>query len=250
MKKILKNKKLIAIFSVILTLLIIFIILSKSTNVFSKNRKLPIYCVDKDSKEIAISFDCAWGVQYTDKLLKIMQEEGVKCTFFAVEFWTMKYPEYVKKIDECGHEIGTHSKTHPHMSKLDKSTIIKELESSKLAIEKITGKKVKVFRPPFGDYNDLLIETCEELKLYPIQWDVDSLDWKDLSANEIKERVLKRVKNGSIVLFHNNGLHTSEALRDIIVTLKNEGYTFKTVYDLIYKDNYTIDSNGKQKSYV
>lgn len=237
---------------IIVSLIVVFtIVLSvctcgKSTTAFNKKRKLPIYSVQTDKKEIAISFDCAWGVDYTDELLSIMNKEGVKCTFFMVKFWVDKYPEYVKKIDDNNHEIGSHSTTHPYMSKLSKVDIERELTCSIDAIKSITHKEVKVFRPPYGDYNDLLIETCEELKVYPIQWDVDSLDWKNLSKEEICSRVLKRVKAGSIVLFHNNGLHTAEALPIIIKELKNKGYVFKTIGELIYKENYYIDSNGKQ----
>ena len=117
-----------------------------------------------------------------------------------------------------------------------------------MAIEKITGEKVKVFRPPYGDYDDLLIDLAYELGLYTIQWDVDSLDWKNLSAKEIYNRVVPKVKNGSIVLFHNNGLHTAEALPMIIDALKKAGYEFVKIYDLIYKDNFTIDVTGKQIS--
>ena len=172
---------------------------------------------------------------------------GVVCTFFCVEFWTEKYPEYVKKISDAGHDIGTHSATHPYMSKLDKQTVIKELTTSSEAIEKITGKEVKVFRPPYGDYNDNLISTARELGLYTIQWDVDSLDWKNLSAKEIYNRVVPKVQNGSIVLFHNNGLHTADALGDIIDALLKDGYEFVTIYDLIYKDNFVMDANGRQQ---
>ena len=209
-------------------------------------RKLPIYYVKTEEKKIAISFDCAWGVDYTDKLLEIMEEEDVKCTFFAVEFWSKKYPEYLKKIAEAGHEIGTHSATHPYMSKLDKNAIVKELTTSKEIIEKTTGKKVQLFRPPYGDYDDLLIDTATELGLYTIQWSVDSLDWKDLSANEIKSRVVSRVQNGSIVLFHNQGLHTHEALSGIIKELKAKGFTFVPIGELIYRDNYTMGADGAQ----
>lgn len=209
-------------------------------------RSLPIYRVQTEQKKIAISFDCAWGVDYTDKLLEIMQSEDVKCTFFTVEFWTVKYPDYVKKISDAGHEIGTHSATHPYMSKLDKTAIVKELTSSSKAIEDITGKKVEVFRPPYGDYNDLLIETAKELGLYTIQWDVDSLDWKNLSASEITKRVVSKVKNGSIVLFHNQGLHTAEALGGIIKTLKAKGYSFVPIGELIYRDNYKMGADGSQ----
>ncbi len=212
-------------------------------------RKLPIYSVQTEEKKIAISFDCAWGVDYTDTLLSVMESENVKCTFFMVEFWTEKYPEYVKKISDAGHEIGTHSATHPHMSKLSAAAIKKELEESSAAIEKITGKKVELFRPPFGEYSDAVIETAESLGLYSIQWSVDSLDWKDLSAGEIKERVVSRVQNGSIVLFHNQGLHTAEALPEIIRELKARGYEFVPIGELIYRDNYHILPDGAQAAY-
>ncbi len=216
-----------------------------SVGVFAK-KQVPIYSVQTESKKIAISFDCAWGVDYTDKLLSVMQEKGVKCTFFCVEFWTKKHPDYIKKIFDAGHEVGTHSATHPYMSKLNEENIVKELSSSCQAIEEITGEKVKCFRPPYGDYNDRLLTVCNSLSLYPIQWSVDSLDWKDLSAKQIYDRVVGKVTNGAIVLFHNQGLHTHEALADIIDALKEKGYEFTTIYDLIYKDNYIIDGTGKQ----
>ncbi len=221
---------------------------SGASDVISGNveRKLPIYRVKTDEKKIAISFDCAWGTDYTDTLLSVMEKENVKSTFFMVEFWTVKHGDYVKKIVEHGHEIGTHSKTHPEMSKLDRSAIESELKSSSLAIENITGKKVELFRAPFGDYDDLLIETAKDLGLFTIQWDVDSLDWKDLSASEITERVVKNAKEGSIVLFHNQGKHTAEALPGIIAKLKDKGFTFVSIGELIYRDNYKILPNGEQ----
>ena len=199
-----------------------------------------------EEKKVAISFDCAWGVDYTDKLLDIMEKNDVRCTFFAVEFWVKKHPDYVKKIIEAGHELGTHSRTHPYMSSLSKEQIVDELTTSKEAIEAITGQKVTLFRPPYGDYNNLLIDTCKELTLYPIQWDVDSLDWKNLSATEIALRVVNGVKSGSIILCHNNGLHTADSLPLIFSTLKNRGYDFVPISELIYTDNYYIDHNGRQ----
>lgn len=247
---VLTKKKIIMAFSLFLMGIGCLIALSKTGayNVFFgfSVRELPIYRVEREDNKIAISFDCAWGTDYTDKLLEIMEENDVKCTFFAVEFWTKKNPDYIKKISDYGHEIGTHSATHPYMSKLDKQTIIKELSSSTCAIEQITGKKVEVFRAPYGDYNDRLIKTARELNLYTIQWDVDSLDWKDLSAKQICERVVNRVKSGSIVLFHNQGLHTAEALPVIITELKAKGYEFVSIGELIYKDNYQMRTDGSQ----
>ena len=214
----------------------------------SSTRSLPIYSVDTKEKKIAISFDCAWGVDHTQQLLDVMEQNDVRCTFFAVQFWVEKYPEYVEKIVEAGHEMGTHSRTHSYMSKLTETEIKDELSTSRAAIEKITGKKVTLFRPPYGDYNNLLIDTCAELGLYPIQWDVDSLDWKNLSGSEIAMRIINGAKNGSIILCHNNGLHTAESLPIIFSTLKNRGFEFVPISELIYTENYTIDSTGKQKA--
>ena len=170
----------------------------------------------------------------------------MKCTFFAVEFWVEKYPEYAEKIVNAGHELGTHSRTHSYMSKLSKEQIIDELKTSANAIEKATGQKTNLFRAPYGDYDNLLIDTAKELGFYTVQWDVDSLDWKNLSANEIALRIINGAKNGSIILCHNNGLHTAEALPMIFSTLKNKGYEFVPIGELIYKENYQIDANGKQ----
>ena len=163
-----------------------------------------------------------------------------------VEFWAEKYPDYVKKIDGAGHEIGTHSSTHSYMSKQNSEEIKLELSSSSEAIKSVTGKDVNLFRPPYGDYDDELIKTASEQGYYSIQWDCDSLDWKDLSASDIAMRVINSVKNGSIILMHNNGLHTAEAVPIILETLKNRGYTFVPIGELIYKDNYTIDGTGRQ----
>ncbi len=209
-------------------------------------RKLPIYYVKTEEKKIAVTFDCAWGTDYTDKLLAVMKTEKIKCTFFTVEFWAKKHSDYLKKIDAEGHEIGTHSATHPYMSKLDRTAIERELKSSSEAIENVIDKKVTLFRPPYGDYDDLLIETAEQLGLYTVQWSVDSLDWKDLSASQITDRVLNRLTNGCIILCHNQGLHTAEALPDIIKGAKARGYEFVTVGELIYKENYRMAPDGAQ----
>ncbi len=213
---------------------------------WSGARSLPIYCVDRSDNKVALSFDCAWGVDSTDKILETLASERVHATFFTVQFWAEKYPEYLKKVADGGHEVGTHSATHSYMSRLSETEIRAELETSSAAITKITQKSVELFRPPYGDYDDLLIDTANAMGLYPIQWDVDSLDWKDLSASDIASRITSRAKSGSIILMHNNGLHTAEALPLVIDTLRANGFEFVTIGELIYRENYTIDATGKQ----
>lgn len=212
------------------------------------NRPLPIYCVEKAEKEIAITFDSAWGNEDLDEILKVLKEYNCPATFFVVGDFIDKYPDSVKAMYQNGHEIANHSDNHAHYSKLSKEEMIKDMDNCDAKIKKITGKDNKMFRPPYGEYTDLSVTTCQETGRYSIQWSVDSLDWKGLTPNEMEQRILKKTENGSIILLHNGAKHTAKALPQILNSLKNQGYTFKTVSDLIYKDNYTIDHTGKQKS--
>ena len=209
-------------------------------------RKIPIYNVKTDEKVVAISFDAAWGADKTERIMEILKEYNANATFFLVGFWVENYPEITKKIAENGFEIGTHSNTHPDMAKLDANQIKLELETSVKIIEETTSKKVELFRPPYGSYNNTLIETCESLNLTTIQWDVDSLDWKGISAVDITTRILNKVFNGSIILCHNNSDHILEALPMVLDRLQKRGYTIKCIGDIIYKDNFTINHMGTQ----
>ncbi len=209
-------------------------------------RKVPIYNVDTNEKQVAISFDAAWGADKTQEIIEILDEFDAKATFFLVGFWVDDYPEMVKAIDEAGLEIGTHSNTHPDMIKLDKATMKNELETCIGKIKAITSKDVKLFRAPFGSYNNDLLDVASGLGLKTIQWDVDSLDWKGLSANEICQRIMSRVKNGSIILMHNNSDHVLDGLRLVLNRLKVAGYKVTAISDLVYESDYTIDRNGVQ----
>lgn len=144
----------------------------------NSERLLPIYCVETEKPQVAISFDAAWGADDTDTLLQILEENDVKTTFFMCGYWVDKYPEEVKKIAEAGHDLGNHSATHPHMSQLSKEQIKEELITTGNKIEELTGVKSELFRPPFGEYTNDVISTAEECGYYTIQWDVEGLDTK------------------------------------------------------------------------
>ena len=211
------------------------------------NRKVPVYYVQTEEKRVAISFDAAWGADKTEEIMEILQEYGCNATFFLVGFWTDKYGDIVKKIDENGFEIGTHSNTHPDMTNLSQDQIKLELEASIKLITDITGKEVKFFRAPYGAYNNTLLDTAQSMGLTTIQWDVDTLDWKGLSGEEICTRVLSNVRPGSIILCHNNSDHILEALPLILDRLIKQGYTVGAVGDVVLTENYEIDRNGMQK---
>jgi len=216
-------------------------------SVMNKDRQLPIYCVETDEKMVAISFDAAWGDQYTSDILDILDRYNVKTTFFLVGFWVDKYPDMVRKIKERGHDVGNHSSTHPHMSKLSVEQIDQELNSTGNKIKEITGESPFLFRPPFGDYNNRLIETAANNGYYTIQWDVDSLDWKELGTQPVVDRVTRNVKKGSIVLFHNNAKYVLEYLPLVLERLQKEGYQIVPISQLIIRENYVIDHTGMQK---
>ena len=210
-------------------------------------RLLPIYAVDTTEKEVAISFDAAWGAEKTPLILDILDRYEVKTTFFLVGFWIDDHPDTLVDIAGRGHEIGNHTATHPHLNSLDKGAIKEELASVHEQIKAATGQTPILFRPPFGEYSNKVVEASQELGYYAIQWSVDSLDWKDLSAEAIYRRVIDNIHPGAIVLFHNNATNTPEALPRILETLKAQGYQVVPVSRLIYRSDYYIDHRGFQK---
>lgn len=211
-------------------------------------KKLPIYCVETDKKVCALSFDAAWGAEDTDTLIEILDKYNAKATFFVVGEWVDKYPEEVKKLHKAGHDVMNHSNTHKYMTKIDNATLVNEVEKCSDKIEKLLGVRPTLFRAPYGDYNSEVISKLLSMGYHTIQWDVDSLDWKEVTISDIYNKVISNVKNGSIILFHNAAKNTPEALPKILEKLKNDGYSFVKISDMIYKEDYYIDNSGMQIS--
>ncbi|MCI8423487.1 MAG: polysaccharide deacetylase family protein [Lawsonibacter sp.] len=209
-------------------------------------RQLPIYCVQRDQKLVSISFDAAWGNEDTQQLIDILDQFQVKATFFVVGEWVDKYPESVKALHDAGHEVMNHSNTHAHYPQLSSEEVVADLNACNDKIESVTGVRPTLVRLPYGDYDDSSVNAVRSIGMEPIQWDVDSLDWKDLEAPEIVKRVTGKVQPGSIVLFHNAALHTPEALPTILQTLLQEGYTFVPISQILLTGSCTIDHTGRQ----
>ena len=207
---------------------------------------LPIYSVQTSEKKAAITFDCAWGADDIDSILGTLQKENVKVTFFMVGEWIKKYPGKVKSISKHGHDVANHSDTHSYLTQLSYDKVKKEIGKTNSDIFNLTGKKCTLFRAPYGDYNDKVVKAAAEEGQFTIQWDVDSLDWKDLDTQAICARIMSKVNNGSIILLHNDTKYTKDALPKIIKGLKEKGYTLVPVSELIYKENYKIDYQGRQ----
>lgn len=218
------------------------------TTVSNSLRKLPIYSVDTDKKKIAITFDAAWSAEDTDELIEILKNHNAKATIFAVGDWVEKNLEAVKKFHKSGHEMANHSDTHAAFSKISREEIKQEIINCNKKIKAITGVSPKLVRAPSGDYDNKSIEVAENLGMKMIQWDCDSLDYRGLSVDEIYSRIINKVQNGSIVLFHNGVENTPKALDKILTKLGRDGYEFVTVSELIYWNDYEIDHMGRQRT--
>ena len=213
----------------------------------SSEKQLPVYSVDCEGKKAAITFDCAWGASDIPDILETLKKEQVKATFFIVGQWAEKYPDEVKLIAEAGHDIGNHGYSHLRMGVLDNKRVKSEITDCSNALQRLTGQKIDLFRPPYGDYNASLVTTAKSLGCYTIQWNVDSLDWKpDISGDEIMKRISTRLVPGSILLFHNDTKHTAAMLADIIQLVKSSEYEIVPVSKLIIRNNYNIDYEGRQ----
>lgn len=213
----------------------------------STTKLLPIYNVETDEKKVAFTMNCAWNDSDIDSILETLEKNQVKITLFIVGEWADKYPEAVKKIYEAGHEIGSHSNTHPHVNNISEEKNLEEIQLSVNKIEKITGEKTKLYRTPYGEYNDKVIKVAQEKGYYPIQWNLDTLDYKDLTGEEMWNRIKDKLSNGSIILSHNGTKNTASSLDMLIKNIKEKGYEIVKVSELIYTENYIIDNNGTQK---
>lgn len=209
-------------------------------------RKLPIYSIETEDKKIAVTFDAAWGNSDTDKLLKILKKHNAKATFFFTGQWVSKFPDDVLEIYAEGHECANHSDSHAHINSMSAEQLLSDIKACNSKIKAVTGKEPKLYRGPYGEYNNILLEQVENLKMYALQWNIDSRDWQKKSVNEMVKTVVENAKNGSVVLFHNDTENTPEAVDKILEILGKEGYSFVTASELIYKENYYIDHTGRQ----
>lgn len=214
----------------------------------SGKRQLPIYCVQTDKPQVALSFDAAWGNEDTAQIMDILAKHNIKVTFFMTGGWVESFPEDVKYIASQGHDLGNHSENHKNMSQLSDEEIRSELQKVHDKVKALTGQDMTLFRPPYGDYDDQVVTVSRDMGYYPVQWDVDSLDWKDYGTESIIKTVLnhKHLGNGSIILMHNGAKYTPAALDAVITGLQDAGYELVPISQLIYRDNYHIDHEGRQ----
>ncbi len=243
------RKGLISIFSCILIGALALTVTTRTASyavaTATTERLIPIYYVDTKEKVCSISFDAAWGNEQTDILLNILDEHKVKTTFFLVGEWVEKYPDSVKEIAKRGHDVENHSDTHAHLTQVSKTEQLTEIENCNEKIKALTGTAPTLFRPPYGEYDNSVVETCNSANMHCVQWNIDSLDWKDPSREDMVERIENNLCEGSIILLHNGAKNTPEALPMIIEAIKAQGYKIVPISELIPSGDYHTDHEGK-----
>lgn len=210
--------------------------------------ELPIYCVSTDEPVVALTFDSAWGTEDLNDILKILDKHHAKAVFFVTGDWARTNPDAIRLINDSGHEIGNHGDNHGHMSTMSKEEIAAEIQGCHNAVYEITEKDMTLFRAPYSDWNDTVVDVAHMMGYSAINHSVDSLDWKDYGTDSIIKQVCdnKNLENGSIILLHNGAKYTKDALDQTLTKLEEKGYHFVLLSDLIYISNYYIDHTGKQ----
>lgn len=242
------NSYLISLGTVIILFVMAFTITTKETlETSASTKELPIYNVATNEKQVAFTMNCAWEADDMDSILNTLANHKIHITFFMVGDFVKKYPDVVKKVHEAGHEIGNHSDTHPHVNNLSLEKNIEQIQNCSSKIEKITGKKVTLYRGPYGEYNNIVINAAKSQNLTTIQWNLDTLDYSGLTGEEMWKRLENKITPGSIILSHNGTKHTVDSLDILLTNIENKGFKVVTISELIYKNNYYIDVNGVQR---
>ncbi len=222
---------------------------NEAIEVIGENRLRPIYEVDTDKKEIALTFNAVWGGDNVYEILDVLDKYNVKATFFVTGYWANDYKDELIEIKRRGHEIGNHSDNHTHATKLTYEQNVEEIVGVHKKIKETLGIDMNLYRPPFGEYNNTVMMAVNDMNYYPIQWSIDSNDWMEKGVDFEVQSVLKNsnLKDGAILLFHIGSQYTPQSLDKILnVLINEEGYKVTTVGELIYKDEYYINNKGTQ----
>lgn len=235
-----------ALLAIAFCLALFFMIKGKVVEASGAIREIPIYSVENSNGNVSITFDCAWGAHDIPEILGILKEKNVKATFFVVGEWARRNPEETRMIAEQGHDLANHSENHFKMSVLSRDKIKTEILDCTKTIEDIAGVKTDLFRAPYGDYNDTVLSIARQNGYYTIQWSLDSLDWKPGMTEEAILNRISKVSSGDILLFHNDTSHTVKILGKVIDIIREKNLNPVPVSELILRENFEIQHDGRQ----
>lgn len=185
---------------------------------------------EHDEKKIAITFDDGPHPVYTQRLLDGLKERHVVATFFVTGENANAHPEIIKREHDEGHLIGNHTYSHIQLTKGNRDTFRQELIETNTVLKEITGEDVLYVRPPYGSW-DKAFE--KELNMFPVLWNIDPLDWCSHNADCIAAKIVEAADEGDIILLHDYYDTSVEAALKAVDALKERGYTFVTVEELL-----------------
>ena len=185
---------------------------------------------DPEEKLVALTFDDGPHPVYTEEILDVLDQAGIKASFFMMGKEAELYSDVVKKVSDAGHLIGNHTYTHANVCQISADETTEEITKTNDILEGLTGKRPQFFRPPFGCKNETLEK---QTGMFWIFWDVDTLDWSLQNAEQVYCKVVKNVGENDIILMHDAYPSTVEAVRELIPALQEMGYTFVTVDRLV-----------------
>ncbi len=192
----------------------------------------PIFQGNQSRPQVAFACNVFWGEEYLPDMLKTLDKNNIHITFFIGGSWANKYPEILKDLANRGHELGNHTYSHPHPNNLSKEKNKEQIIKTEELVNNLTGIKTNLYAPPYGEYNNTVLLAAQELQYTTIMWSIDTVDWKRPPPEILKERVLKKLHNGAIILMHPTA-PTAQALPSLIEEIQKRGYTITTVSDIL-----------------
>lgn len=195
----------------------------------------PIYRGNPEKQMVSFLINVSWGTEHIPTILKSLNENKVKATFFIEGKWARENSDLVKMIDEQGHTIGNHAYNHPDMAKISNQQIVEQISQTNEIITAITGKKPKWFAPPSGSFNEQVVLSASNLNMETVLWTVDTIDWKNPTVNVMIDRVNKKIHPGATILMHPTPVIAS-GLDELIKTIKEKEYRIGTVDKLMNEE--------------
>lgn len=192
----------------------------------------PISHGNTNNPKIAFACNVFWGEEFLPDMLNTLDKENSKITFFIGGSWAKRYPDLLKDIASRGHELGNHTYSHPHPNNLTKQQNQEQITRTEVLVHENTNIKTTLYAPPYGEYNDNVLAAAADLGYTTIMWSIDTIDWQRPPVEVLKNRVLKKIHNGAIILMHPTD-PTAKALPELIKELKAKGYTITTVSDIL-----------------
>jgi len=224
-------RKMITVLLVILAVLLAFKIVQYNLFKPAVTHVEPIYQGNTGNKKIALTCNVVWGEEFVPRMLDVLKKNDVKMTFFMGGKWVRDFPDLARQI-ALGHELGNHSYSHPHPTFISKNENIAEIKKTEQAVYEVTKIKTILYAPPYGEFNNTVLEAADDCGYRTILWSIDTVDWQRPSPDVIVRRVLEKAHNGAIVLMHPTE-PTVKALPTLIESLREQGYELTTVSELL-----------------